>query len=152
MVDRLYKEVVVRHPLGTPDRKVFGPYLSKALRHGFDVDDACFDRWRRANPDPDLKPGIGLLEFGVFSGGVDDTEPQSFQVEKVEPGKDGSYRADVKLTRSEASAKQTWHVVAVVIFEDGRAVVDDVLYLKQDDRAETRLSGILARDCKGGLS
>lgn len=151
MVDSLYKEVVARHPLGTPDRNVYGSYLSKGLLHRFDADDACFDRWRRANPDPNLKPGVGLLEFGVFSGGVDDTEPQAFRIEKVEPEKGGSYRVHVKLAHSEELYKQTWNVVAVVILENGRPVVDDLLYLKQDDRAETRLSEILTQDCKGTL-
>jgi len=147
-VDNLYKEVVARHPLGAPDRKVFGSYLSKRLLHSFDVEDACLDRWRRANPDPNLKPDVGLLEFGVFSGGVDDTEPQAFQIEKVEPGNDGSFRVHVKLTHSEDLYKQTWNVVAVVIIENGRPVVDDVLYLKQNDRDEARLSAILTQDCK----
>jgi len=118
------------------------------LLHSFDVEDACLDRWRRANPDPNLKPDVGLLEFGVFSGGVDDTEPQAFQIEKVEPGNDGSFRVHVKLTHSEDLYKQTWNVVAVVIIENGRPVVDDVLYLKQNDRDEARLSAILTQDCK----
>ena len=149
MVDSLYKVVVARHPLGTPDRKVYGPYLSKGLLHSFDVEDACFDRWRRANPDPNLKPPVGLFEFGVFSGG-NDGEPQTFRIEKVEPEKDGSYRAHVKLTHIEESYKQTWYVVVVVILENGRPVVDDVIYLKQVDRDEIRLSEVLKLGCKGG--
>lgn len=148
MVDRLYKEVVVRHPLGTPDRKVFGPYLSKGLLHSFDLDDACFDRWRRANPDPNLKPDVGLLEFRVFSGGAEDTIPQAFQIEKVETEKGGSYRVHVKLTQSWTDNKMIWYVVAVVIVENGRPVVNDVIYLKHADFDEEILSNILIGDCK----
>src|SRR3569623_886131 len=149
MVDSLYKVVVARHPLGTPDRKVYGPYLSKGLLHSFDVEDACFARWRRTNPDPNLKLPVGLFEFGVFSGGSDG-EPQTFRIEKVEPEKDGSYRAHVKLTHTEESYKQTWHVVVVVTLENGRPVVDDVIYPRQVDGDEIRLSEVLGLDCKGG--
>lgn len=149
MVDSLYKEVVARHPFSIPDRKVFGPYLSKRLLHSFDLEDACFDRWRRANPDPNLKPEVGLIEFRVFSGGFADGSPQAFQIAKVETEKDGSYRAHVKLTYAEPSFKQTWYVEPVVIRENGRFVVDDVVYLKQDDVDETRLSEVIKEDCKG---
>lgn len=148
MVDHLYKEVVARHPLSIPNRKIFGPYLSRGLLHSFDVDNACFDRWNRANPDPNLKPAVGLIEFGFFSGGSEEAEPQAFHIEKLETEKDGSYRAHVKLTYTDASDKLNWNVVAVVITENGRLVVDDVIYLKQEDRDETRLSEILKQDCE----
>jgi hypothetical protein len=149
MIDNLYKAVVARRPRSIPDRKIFGPYLSKGLLHGFDLDDACFDRWNRANPDPNLKPPVGLIEFGVFSGGVADGEPQTFHVEKVEAEKDGSYHALVTLTYAEPTFKQTWQVAPVVIRENGRFVVNDVIYLKQQDQDEDRLSHVLIEDCHG---
>lgn len=149
MVDGLYKEVVASHPLGVPNRKIFGPYLSKGLLRRFDLEDACFDRWRRANPDPNLKPDVGLIEFGFFSGGVDYTKVQDFNVQKVEMEGDGSFRVLVKLTYSEGSFKPTWYVLAAVVLEDDRPVVDDIIYLKHDDRNEVRLSEILKQDCKG---
>jgi hypothetical protein len=150
MVDSLYKEVVARHPLGTPDRKVFGPYVSKKLLHLFDADDDCFREWLRQNPDPNLKPPVGLIEEGLFSGSSEESEPQAFQIEKTESRKDGSYRVRVKLTWEDSSNKLAWHVVAVVVRENGRPVVDDVLYLKDNDRdIEFRLSELLTRDCKG---
>lgn len=148
MVDSLYEEVVARHPIGTLDRKVFGPYLSKGLLHSFDLDDACFVRWKRAYPDPNLKPDFGLLEFRVFSGGAEDTVPQAFHIEKVETEKEGFHRVHVKLIQSWADHKMIWYVVAVVIFENDRPVVDDIVYLKQDDVNEYRLSEILKEDCK----
>jgi len=149
MIDSLYKQVVARHPLGLPDRKVFGPYLSKELLHGFDLDDACFDRWHRANPGDDLKPPFGTLELGVFSGGVEQAGPQTFHIEKVEADKDGAYRALVTLTHAEPTFKLTWQVAPVVIRESGRFVVDDVIYLKQENQDEERLSSILVADCRG---
>jgi len=150
MVASLYEEVVTRHPLSTPDRNVFGPYVSKKLLHLFDADDACARAWFRQNPDPNLKPSVGLIEEGLFSGSSEQSEPQTFHIEKTDPKKDGSYRVLVKLTYEEATFKLTWHVVAVVVRENGRPVVDDVLYFKSNDRdVDYRLSGLLKRDCKG---
>jgi hypothetical protein len=148
MIDSLYKQVLARHPLGIPDRKVFGPYLSKGLLHGFDLDNACFDRWSRANPGDDLKPPFGTLELGVFSGGVEEAGPQTFHIEKVEAEKDGSYRALVTLTYAEPSFKLTWQVAPIVIPENGRFVVNNVIYLKQDNLDEYRLSDTLIEDCR----
>jgi hypothetical protein len=149
MVASLYKEVVARHPLSTPDRKVFGPYVSKKLLHLFDADDDCFREWLRQNPDPNLKPSVGLIEEGLFSGSSEKSEPQTFHIEKTESRKDGSYRVRVKLTWEDASNKLAWHVVAVVVRENGRTVVDDVLYLKDNDRdIEYRLSAIGVTDAR----
>src|SRR3569833_797223 len=147
MIDSLYNEVVTRHPLGTPDREIFRPYLSKGLLHNLDLDDACANAWARRNTDPNIKPDVGMIEFDIFSGGVEKTEPQAFHIEKVEADKDDSYRVRVKLTHTESSYKLTWYVVAVVIRENGRFVVDDMLYLKQEDRDESRLSKEIKEDC-----
>jgi hypothetical protein len=56
----------------------------------------------------------------------------------------------VKLTYAEATFKLLWRVAVVVVREKGRPVVDDVIYLKDDDNPEEwRLSEVLARECKG---
>lgn len=151
VVAAFYKEVVRRHPIaGMGDRKVFGPYLSKGLLHRFDDNAACFKDWVRRNPGTTDKPPFGQLEYGVYSGSSERSSPQTFHVEKVEPGKDGSSRVYVKLTYAEPSFKLLWHVAAVVMREDGRPVVDDVIYLKDDDMPEEgRLSELLAEGCKG---
>lgn len=150
MVESLYKEVVARHPFGVPDMDVFGPYLSKKMLHGFDLAKACFDGWRRENPDPNLKPSVGLIELGIFSGGSEESAPQTFNIEKIESRKDGSYRVRVKLIWEDASNKLAWHIVAIVVRENGRPVVDDMLYLKGNDRdVEWRLSKLMMRGCKG---
>jgi len=149
VVDRFYKEVVVRHPLGVPDLNVFGPYLSKKLLHRFDLARACFDDWRRDNPDPNLKPPSRFIEDGLFSGTSEQSEPQTFHIEETESRKDGSYRVRVKLTWEDASNKLAWHVVAVVARENGRLVVDDILYLKGNDRdIDARLSKSLTQECR----
>jgi hypothetical protein len=154
LVRSFYEEVVARHPLGIPygaDMKVFGPYLSKQLRHKFALSDACFKDWKRQNPDPSLKPTIGLIENGIFSGGDVKAEPKSFQIEKTEPGKSGSSRVYVKLTWGDPPDKPVvWYVAAVVVRENGHSVVDDVLYLKnKNGDVESSLSKDLSPGCVG---
>jgi hypothetical protein len=154
LVSSLYEQVVARHPLGIPygvDMKVFAPYLSKTLLHRFELSDACFNDWKRQNPDPSLKPSIGLIENGIFSGGDVKAEPKSFHIEKTELEKNGSSRVYVKLTWGDPPDKPlTWYVAAVVVHENGRAVVDDVLYLKdQNGDVESRLLKDLSPGCVG---
>ncbi|MDB5677092.1 hypothetical protein [Sphingomonas bacterium] len=147
-----YKQVVARHPIaGMGDRKVFGPYFSKALLRRFDDNTACFADWYRKNPGTTDKPPFGQLEMGVYSGSDEESTPQAFRIEKTEPGKDGSARVYVKLTYAEPTFKLLWNVAAVVVRENGRAVVDDVIYLRDKDHPdEGRLSQVLLGDgCKG---
>jgi hypothetical protein len=151
MVAGFYKEVVARHPIaGMGDPKVFGPYLSKGLLHRFDDYTACFHDWDRQNPGTTDKPPFALLEMGAYSGGEEESNPQTFHVEKTEARKDGSSRVYVKLTYAEPTFKLLWHVTAEVVRENGRPVVDDVIYLKDKDHDEERLSQVLAGSgCKG---
>jgi hypothetical protein len=151
VVAGFYKEVVARHPIAGPgDLKVFGPYLSKRLLHRFHDNAACFDDWVRQNPGTTDKPPFAELEYGVYSGSDERSNPQTFHIEKTEPGKDGSSRVYVKLTYAEATFKMLWYVAAVVVREEGRPVVDDVIYLKdKDDPEEGRLSELLVDGCKG---
>jgi hypothetical protein len=154
LVSSLYEQVVARHPLGIPygaDMKVFAPYLSKALLHRFDQTNACFADWRRQNPDPNMKPPVGLIESGVFSGGNEEAEPQAFHVERTESEKDGSSRVYLRLMVGAPPNKPlVWYLAAVVVREDGRPAVDDVLYLTgESGDVESRLSKDLSVGCDG---
>lgn len=153
LVGSLYKQVVARHPLGIPygaDMRVFAPYLSKALLHRFELSNACFADWRKRNPDPSLKPPVGLIENGIFSGGNEEAEPTAFQMERTTPEK-GSSHVYVQLTVGDPPDKPlVWYVAAEVVRENGRPVVDDVLYLKdKNGEVESRLSKELSSGCDG---
>src|SRR5215470_12379111 len=79
VIRSLYRAVIARHPIGIPtgsDMKVLAPYLSKELLRKMKVADACSADWSRQNPDPNLKPDIGWLEVGLFSGGVEKASPR----------------------------------------------------------------------------
>jgi hypothetical protein len=154
LVSSLYARVVANHPLGIPlgaDWKIFAPYLGKALLHRIDLAIKCGADWSLQNPDPNLKPEIGWLELGLFSGGDEQAEPRAFQIEETELGKDGSFIVYVKLMGGTPLEKpSTWRVAAVVLRENGHSVLDDVLFLKDSDReVDSRLSEVLAAGCDG---
>ena len=154
IVRSLYNEVVARHPRGIPegpDMKIFAPYLSKALLHRMDLYRACTADWFRQNPDPNLKPPVGLFENGLFSGDDEQASPRDYQIERTQAEKDGSFRVYVRLTWEEPPAPMwIWQVAAVIVQENGRFVVDDVIYLKDKNRlVESRLSEYLSAGCDG---
>jgi hypothetical protein len=152
VVASFYKEVVARHPIaGMGDPKVFRPYFSKGLLRRFDDNTACFRDWYRQNPGTTDKPPFSQVEMGVYSGSDEESNPQTFHIEKTESGKDGSSRVYVKLTYTEPTFKLLWYVAAVVVRENGQPVVDDVIYLRDKDHPdEGRLSKVLAGSgCKG---
>ena len=158
VVRSLYSEVVARHPVGIPkdaDMKAFAPYLSKALLRRIDLAHACEDDYYRYHQDPNLKPPIEWLEFGLFTGGMENAAPGAFHVLGTELEKDGSFRVYVELiimyglpAHPEPSV---WYVAAIVVRENGQFVVDDAIFLKDYStlRNEFRLSQVLKAGCNG---
>jgi hypothetical protein len=159
LVRSLYTEVMARHPHDIPagaDMKIFAPYLSKALLHSIDLAKACSDDWDRQNPEPHLKAEMAS-KYGLFSGERWNAEPRTFKIEKTQSEKDGSSRVYVSLASGGSPAsRDPWHVAAVVMREDSRYVVDDVIYsddstyeYPEDMPADRRLSEYLVAGCNG---
>jgi hypothetical protein len=160
LVRSLYQQVVARRPVGIPwgaDWKTFAPYLSKALLHRIDLALDCGDDWDRQDQRRMLmkdqvieKPPLAWLELGLFSGGDDEDELRVFQIERMESEKDGSFRVYVRLTWGWAPEKP-WisHVAAILVRENGRLVVNEVIYLKDESSVDYRLSGALSAGCDG---
>jgi hypothetical protein len=99
-----------------------------------------------------LKPPFGWLESGLFSGDDERGSPRDFQIVKARSEKDGPVCVHVKLTREEAPAfKLIWQVAVIVVQEKGQYLVDDVIYLNDEDPedVESRLSKYLAQGCNG---
>ena len=159
VVRSLYNEVVARHPVGIPkdaDMKAFAPYLSKSLLHRIDLASTCEADYYRRHQNSNLKPNIEWLEFGLFSGGMENAGPHGFHVLETEPEKNGSFRVIVELFiifgMPANPDPSVWHVAAIVVREDGKFVVNDVIFLKDYSTLEPefRLSEILASGCDGG--
>jgi hypothetical protein len=155
MVLNLYREVVARHPVGIPgdtDMKIFAPYLSKALLHKIDLAIACEDDYYQRHQKPNEKPPIEWLEFGLFTGGNEKVSPRAFDIERTQSEKDGYFRVYVRLTWGPPSKPWIWRVAAIVVAEGGHFVVDDVIFLKDDETLDTEfpLSQYLTGGCDGG--
>ena len=153
MVRSLYNEVVARHPVGIPrdaDMKAVAPYLSKSLLHRIELALACEDDYYRRHQNPNEKPQIEWLEFGLFTGGNEKVSPRTFDVEKTQSEKDGSFRVYVRLTWGSPSKPWIWRVAAMVVQENGHFVVDDVVFLADENLdVESRLSKTLTAGCDG---
>ena len=158
VVRSLYSEVVARHPVGIPkvaDMQSFAPYLSKSLLHKIHLAQACEDDYYRRNQNPNLKPDIEWLEFGLFTGGMENAAPRAFHVLATESAKNGSFRVYVELIimygEPANPEPSVWYVAPIVISEDGQFVVDDVIFLKDYStlKNEFRLSEVLSTGCNG---
>lgn len=153
LVQSLYSQVVSRHPSGIPygaDKRIFSPYLSESLLHKIDLATACSRDWVRQNQGQILKAPFGWAESGLFSGANERTDPLTFQIERTESEKDGSYLVYVKLSGdAPPDTPWTWEVAVRVVKQKERPVVDDVIYLKDKDQDEYRLSESLEYGCDG---
>jgi hypothetical protein len=154
LVRSLYTQVLARHPLGVPDdteMKAFTPFLSKALLHRMDLAIACGADWYRQNPEPHLKPALGWLELGPFSGDNERASPQTFLIQRTQSEKDGFFRVYVRLTRAYPEGTPSiWRIAAIVQRENGHFVLDNVIYLKDKELdEESSLSEYLSAGCDG---
>lgn len=153
-VRRLYQQLVSR-PIGAipnPERmKLISPYLSSSLLARITQTRACGNDWFRLNPEGNVKPPFAWGEFGLFSGANDRSAPNKFQIDKIDSQDDGSFRVHVSLTEDYPPEKRwAWHVADVVRREHGRYVIDDVIFLRDEDiDTESRLSEILTKGCNG---
>lgn len=154
VVRELYKEVVVRKPLGIPkgaDRAALSAFLSKGFLRRLDEAQACEDDYLRQNGSEGGKPAFGWLETGIFSGSNERGLPAAAVVERTQRQKDGSSYVYVRLTYKESFETHGkppnpantfhWDVAAVVISESGKFFVNDVLFFKDDSNTiESRVS------------
>jgi len=139
-VEKLYGEIATHHPIGIPagvKLATIEPYLSKRLAEQFQTAQACQDDYRRQHPTADQAPKPEWSKSGLFSGEGSHASPVVASVERKEKQNDGSFLIYVDLEPTEAVndlghgrrafyGGYTWQVVARVVAEDGRFVVDDV--------------------------
>lgn len=166
VVQRLYSEVVARHPLGVPHgaaKTAIWPLLSKRLINVFEMRNACDLDWdrRHLNPDPPLK-APGFYEDGLFSGSAERGEINGAVTGTTTAQADGSYLVYVKVwsyfDMGDPSLRTgkiyRWRVAARVKSEDGRFVVDDILGFKGVFGYEKSvyMSKMLATGCRGAHS
>src|SRR5882672_200419 len=87
-VRKLYREVVVRRPLGIPTgagKRAIWHFLSKQLIRTLETAQACEDDYFRQHPNAANKPDFAWLESGLFSGANEKAIPAEAVVERTEP-------------------------------------------------------------------
>ncbi|WP_457421550.1 hypothetical protein [Roseateles sp. P5_E7] len=153
-VTDLYTEVIARRPIGIPwgeDMKVFSPYLSKALHGRLKLGLSCGKDWYRQYPRRDLKPLFAWLELDIFSGDSEKAAPREFDIDSVTPMGKGVTRVVLRLRTGEPGYPvETWLVAATMVLENGRPVLDDVIYQPDIYGNDDRLSRALSAGCRGG--
>jgi hypothetical protein len=154
VVQELYQQVVAHKPLGIPkgaDKAAIWPFLSHRLIQKLDAAQACEDDYYRQMTDKNSKPGFAWLENGLFSGANEKATPSAAALERTKPMKDGSFHVYERLTYKESFETYDrppnpadtfqWRVVAVVMSQGGRFVVDDILFFKEGStEVESRLA------------
>jgi hypothetical protein len=151
-VRSLYREVQIRAPSGLlrgADMRIFAPYLSKSLRRKIDLAEACERDWVLQNRGQVVKAPFAWTEFGMFSGANERTSPGKFYIESIRKDDDGSFQIVVGLMYRPGDGSGSWRVTDHVIQEDGRFVLDDVLFPKEGPEDGSTLTGRLSEGCKG---
>jgi len=151
-VSSLYREVQTHAPSGLlsdADKRLFSPYLSKSLLRKIDLAEACEKDWNRQNGGQVIKAPFAWSEFGMFSGANERTSPGTFHIQSFRKAHDGSLQIVVRLTYRRGDGSGTWRVIDHVIQEEGRFVLDDVLFPKDDSENGSTLVGRLSKGCKG---
>jgi hypothetical protein len=166
VVQKLYHEVVTRHPLGVPTgaaRTAIWPLLSKRLIKAFETRNACDRDWDRQHPNANVPPFIlkhpGFYEDGLFSGSDEMGYLDGASVGRTIMQRDGSYLVyvnvwsyfDSGLAELRTSKKYHWQVGTRVVSEDGRFFVDDIRFFKnaQFNQSSIWMSKMITAGCNG---
>lgn len=146
-VTDLYEQVVARHPIGIPtgaDKTALWSFLSRRLTQQLENAQACQDDYSRQHPGGGVGPKPAWINGGIFVGDGKRAAPRFINTGSKEPQKDGSYRVSmVAVERNDPGTDESivvgggirafrvapggqWLIVATVIPENDRFVVDDV--------------------------
>ena len=151
-VRSIYREVQIHAPSGLlspANMRIFSPYLSKSLLRKIDLAEACEKDWIRQNRGQAIKAPFAWSEFGMFSGANERTSPGKFHIQGIHKADDGSVQIVVGLTYRPVDGSGSWRVIDHVMPENGRFVLDDVLFPKDDSEDGSTLTGRLSQGCEG---
>jgi hypothetical protein len=177
VVHRFYATVIKHHPIGIPTgaaKDALWPLLSRRLVRRLDLLQACEDDYfrrnqRLLNPEPRagdpyppaiLKPAIGWLEYGLFSGGNENALPAEISVRGVDAVGRDTFRVRVQFTYrdtfetygrppDESNTFQWPGVVVVVRAQNGYRIDDYLPVDAESGKTSTPLSEDFP-ECKSG--
>ncbi|MBZ5641627.1 MAG: hypothetical protein LAO19_02605 [Acidobacteriia bacterium] len=132
-VTELYDAIVARHPIGIPrgsDKAMIWSFLSLRLRQQLETAQVCQDDYRRHHAKTKIDQKPGWLRTGIFVGDSKRALPLNALVTNKEPRRDGSFEVHVTLTYVKLPGfvpdNAQWVIIATVVPEGDRFVVDDV--------------------------
>jgi hypothetical protein len=107
-------------------KRALDPLLSKRLRQRLSDAVACQADWVRQQPkgSTDKPPFVDCCPFSGAADGM----PTSFALGPTEVLPDGRHRVVVNFVRKETHDVITWRDAAIVMKEDDRFVLEDVIY------------------------
>jgi hypothetical protein len=161
-----YAQIVKHHPTDIPTgyvKRAIWPLLSSRLASGLEALQACeddyFRRYGTILKAEQLKPTIGWLEYGLFSGGNEEALPAEVKVARVEPRSEGAMQVDLEFTYRDTfetygrppddSNTFRWKGRLLVAREGGRYVIDDYVPIDEKGEPQTPLSRQFP-ECKRG--
>jgi hypothetical protein len=167
VVRQFYAVIIKHHPLGLPTgpvKRELMPYLSARLSGVLVQLQACEDdyyrRYRRRLEAEQLKPSIGWLEEGLFSGGSEEAIPAEVVVSAARRLPDGRLRAEVEFTYRDTyetygrppDPKNTfkWRGAVVLAQEGTRYLIDDYVPIDHDTGTDRRALSQSFDECRGG--
>lgn len=151
-VTDFFQQVVARHPIGIPtgaDKSALWPFLSRRLIQQLETTQACQDDYSRQYPIGGTDPKPAWINSGIFTGDGKHAAPSFINIGGNDAQKDGSYRVSMYAIERSSTGKNDsiiaggmrayrvepnaeWRIVATVVPENDRFVVDDVRIFDRD--------------------
>ena len=144
VVRAFYDQIIKLHPIGIPTgeaKRALWPLRSSRLAHRLDALQTCEDDYYRRNKkkleSEQLKPSIGWIESGLFSGENEQALPAEVTITRIEPAGTGRFRVYLQFTYRDTletygrppddSNTFRWTGIVLVVSEGDRYAVDDYI-------------------------
>jgi hypothetical protein len=149
-VSDFYQKIVARHPIGIPqgaDKTDLWPFLSRRLTQQLETAQACEDDYLRQQPKAGVLSKPAWMTGDLFSGEDERAVPFFVNTVHKEPLNDGSFAVELDAVERNGTGKNSfiiaggirayavkkdWPIIASVVLENNRFVVDDIRIFEED--------------------
>ena len=149
-VSDLYQKIVAQHPIGIPqgaDKTSLWPLLSRRLTQQLESAQACQDDYFRQQSAAGTTSKPAWMTSDLFSGEDERTAPYFVNIVHKEPLKDGFFAVQLDAVERDVTGKNSsiiaggvrayrvkkdWPIIATVVLENQRFVVDDIRIFEED--------------------
>lgn len=149
-VSDLYQKIVAQHPMGIPqgaDKTSLWPLLSRRLTQQLETAQACQDDYFRQQSAAGTTSEPAWMTSDLFSGEDERTAAYFVNIVHKEPLKDGFFAVQLDAVERDVTGKNSsiiaggvrayrvkkdWPIIATVVLENQRFVVDDIRIFEED--------------------